>query len=409
MTAETVNTRPLSLFADKLVPASVRLALSVLPNIKGGLLRLRLPDGRTFLFGDGKGPTAEVAIRDYRFARRVLFSGDIGFAEGWNEGEWTSPDLATALSLLADNAERLTRSFNGGPLGQLINSLTHLGRANTRGGSRRNILAHYDLGNAFYAAWLDPSMSYSSARYSADADLEAAQAEKYRAVARHAHLKAGDRVLEIGCGWGGFAELAAREFGAHVTAITISDEQFAFARNRIDKAGLASRVDIRRQDYRDVEGQFDAVVSIEMLEAVGERYWPTFFNKVTSALKPGGRASIQVITIRDDLFANYRRRVDFIQRYVFPGGMLPSIHRLKEEAGRAGLRWEALDQFGRDYERTLVEWSRRFERNWSAIAAQGFDERFRRFWLFYLAYCTAGFRTGRTDVVQVALSKSPLS
>lgn len=391
---------------DALASSTLRAALATLPNIQNGALRLRLPEGRTLTFGDGKGPTAELVIADYRFARRVLFSGDIGFAEGWIEGEWTSPDLVTLLALLADNTERLAGAFRGGAIGWLVNRLTHRRRANTRKGARRNILAHYDLGNDFFAAWLDPSMTYSSARFDAGVDdLESAQRAKYRAIAHHAQLKPGDHVLEIGCGWGGFAEVAAREFGARVTGLTISEAQHAYAQDRMARAGIANRAAVRRQDYRDVEGQFDAVVSIEMLEAVGEKYWPAYFHKIADVLKPGGRAAIQVITMRDDLFDDYRSRSDFIQRYVFPGGMLPSMARLREETSAAGLQWAGFDSFGRDYDRTLSLWSQAFEANWPAIEAQGFDDRFRRLWLFYLAYCIAGFRTGRIDVIQLALAK----
>lgn len=391
---------------DALASSSLRAALASLPNIKGGTLRVRLPEGGMLTFGDGAGPSAEIAIRDYSFARRVLFSGDIGFAEGWIEGEWTSPDLVNLLCLLADNTERLAGAFRGGAMGWLLNRLTHLGRANTRKGSRRNILAHYDLGNDFFAAWLDPSMTYSSARFGAGADdLESAQAAKYHAMAQHARLKPGDHVLEIGCGWGGFAEIAAREYGACVTALTISEEQLAFAQARIVRTGLSDRVTVRRLDYRDVEGQFDAVVSIEMLEAVGEKYWPSYFAKIAEVLKPGGRAALQVITMRDDLFEDYRSRSDFIQRYVFPGGMLPSIERLRAETSAADLRWGDVDMFGRDYDRTLSLWANAFEANWPTIKAQGFDERFRRFWLFYLAYCVAGFRMQRIDVIQLTLAK----
>lgn len=404
MSVDRLHARGSALNALK--PLSLRAAFATLPDIKGGTLRVRLPDGRLLAFGDGLGPSAELTVHDYRFARRVLFSGDIGFAEGWIEGEWSSPDLITLLSLLAKNVERLAGAFRGGALGWLANRLTHLGRANTRKGARRNILAHYDLGNAFFAAWLDPSMTYSSARFvEAGASLESAQAEKYRAIARHAQLKPGDHVLEIGCGWGGFAEIAAREFGARVTALTLSDEQFAYAQARMRRAGLADRVSVRQLDYRDVQGPFDAIVSIEMLEAVGEAYWPAYFGKIAEVLRPGGRAAVQTITIRDDLFEDYRSRADFIQRYVFPGGMLPSLARLRKETAAAALEWRGFDAFGRDYDRTLSLWSVAFEANWPRINAQGFDERFRRLWLFYLAYCIAGFRTGRIDVIQLALAK----
>jgi len=287
-----------------------------------------------------------------------------------------------------------------------VHWLRHLSNANTKRGARRNILAHYDLGNEFYSAWLDASMTYSSARFDAQVrDLEAGQRAKYKALAEHLELKPDDHVLEIGCGWGGFAEFAAREYGARVTGITISDEQLVYARARMEKAGLADRVEIRRQDYRDVEGQFDKVASIEMFEAVGEKYWPAYFGKIADVLKPGGKAGLQIITIDEKLFEKYRRRADFIQRYVFPGGMLASIGRLQEESAKVGLVWRRAEAFGQSYAETLAEWARRFKAKWSDIRALGFDERFKQLWLFYLSYCEAGFRTGRTNVVQLELAK----
>jgi cyclopropane-fatty-acyl-phospholipid synthase len=284
--------------------------------------------------------------------------------------------------------------------------MRHLSNANTKSGSRRNILAHYDLGNEFYGVWLDASMTYSSARFDAQVrDLEAGQRAKYKALADHLELKAGDHVLEIGCGWGGFAEFAAREYGARVTGITISDEQLAYARARMERAGLSDLVEIRRQDYRDVEGQFDKVASIEMFEAVGEKYWPAYFGKIADVLKPGGKAGLQIITIDGKLFESYRKRADFIQRYVFPGGMLASVERLKEETSKVGLIWRRAEMFGQSYADTLAEWGRRFTAKWSDIRALGFDERFKQLWRFYLSYCEAGFRTGRTNVVQLELAK----
>jgi cyclopropane-fatty-acyl-phospholipid synthase len=288
-----------------------------------------------------------------------------------------------------------------------VNRLRHGLRGNSRAGARRNIHAHYDLGNEFYARWLDPSMTYSSARYEAPGQpLQAAQEAKYASLARQMALAADHHVLEIGCGWGGFAEFAAREVKAKVTAITISQAQFEFARKRMHDQGLAERADIRLVDYRDVEGRFDRVASIEMFEAVGEKYWPAYFGKIREALKPGGRAGLQIITIRDDLYAGYRRRADFIQKYIFPGGMLPSEARLREVTERAGLAWEGVSRFGQHYADTLAEWAQRFEGAWGDIVGLGFDERFRRLWRFYLSYCEAGFRTGRTDVVQLSLARA---
>lgn len=393
-----------STIAALCAPASAKAVFFALLQVRGGAIRTRLPQDRILLFGDGDAPI-DLEIKDYRFAKRVLSSGDIGFAEGLMAGEWTSDDIPGLLTLLANNVDRFKQMLTGGPLGRALHWLHHLSNENTRRGSRKNILAHYDLGNRFYEAWLDRTMTYSSARFDKAADLEQAQIEKYRALAEHLELKAGEHVLEIGCGWGGFAEFAAREYGVRVTGVTISDEQLAYARARMERAGLSNLVEIRRQDYRDIEGRFDKVVSIEMYEAVGEKYWPTYFAKISEVLKPGGRAALQVITIKDDLFTSYRKRADFIQRYVFPGGMLASVERLKEETAKAGLAWRKAEAFGQSYAQTLSEWADRFAQKWDDISTLGFDERFKRLWLFYLGYCEAGFRTGRTDVVQLALAK----
>lgn len=387
-------------------PASARAVFYGLMQVRGGSIEVELPDGRRFLFGD-RGPIrADMRIRDYGFGRRVLKSGDIGFAEGQIAGEWESDDLPKLLTLLADNAERFMTLLEGSTLGKLTNWLRHRRRANTRHGAKRNILAHYDLGNRFYEAWLDRTMTYSSARFDkATNDLEAGQIAKYRALAERLALTPGEHVLEIGCGWGGFAEFAAREYGVHVTGLTISNEQLAYATQRMERAGLSDRVTIVSRDYRDIKGQFDKVASIEMFEAVGEEYWPAFFRKIAEVLKPGGRAALQIITIKDELFKHYRSRADFIQRYVFPGGMLASLERLREETAQAGLAWRQVEAFGQSYAETLAEWARRFRARWDDIRAMGFDERFKRLWLFYLGYCEAGFRTGRTNVVQLELAK----
>jgi cyclopropane-fatty-acyl-phospholipid synthase len=390
-------------------PSAFRTVLKIASeNWRFGRLVFVLPSGREVrIEGSEPGPEAKLIVRDYRFLSRVLAGGDIGFGEGFMAGEWDTPDLSALLEAFTANLDRLTRLLQGNVLYQAINGLIHALRRNSRAGSRRNILAHYDLGNAFYSRWLDPTMTYSSARFERPGQpLGEAQRNKYASLARQIGLGPDNHVLEIGCGWGGFAEFAAGEVGAKVTGITISPAQYEFARKRLFDQGLADRADIRLVDYRDVEGRFDRVASIEMFEAVGEEYWPTYFGKIRDVLAPGGRAGLQIITIRDELFAHYRRRADFIQKYVFPGGMLPSERRLKEETERAGLEWRDIVRFGQNYADTLAEWARRFEGAWEDIRGLGFDERFRRLWRFYLGYCEAGFRTERTNVVQLSLTKS---
>lgn len=396
---------------DRDHPSSVfRLFLRLLSsNWAWGRLTLVLPDGTSHqLAGSRPGHAAVLNIRSYRFASRVLKGGDIGFAEGYMAGEWDSPQLAILLETLANNYDHIRRLFDGNPLVNAINWLGHRMNRNSRRGSRRNIHAHYDLGNAFYASWLDETMTYSSARFERPGQsLAEAQQAKYAALARQMDLKSGHSVLEIGCGWGGFAEFAAREIGATVTGITISREQYDFARRRLFEAGLADRANVQLVDYRDVEGQFDRVASIEMFEAVGREYWPTYFAKISSVLKRGGLAGLQVITIRGDLFDDYEGRTDFIQKYVFPGGTLPSEAQLAPVVSAAGLGWRNVERFGLDYSQTLACWAHRFEAAWSGIrnVSPRFDERFRRLWLFYLAYCEAGFRSGRTDVIQLTLGR----
>jgi cyclopropane-fatty-acyl-phospholipid synthase len=391
-------------------PAAFRAAAALLKrNWRYGELTMVLPSGEEiYLVGQEPGASGVILIKDFRFVRRVLAGGDIGFGEGFMAEEWDSPDLAGLLEALAANLDDLQRLLNGNPIVRAFNALAHAKRKNSRTGSRKNIEAHYDLGNAFYERWLDPSMTYSSALYSAPGQaLEAAQANKYANLAKALELKPGCTVLEIGCGWGGFAEYAARECGAHVTGITLSQEQHAFAKARLLKAGLADRTDIRLVDYRDVSGRFDRVASIEMFEAVGEEYWPTFFGRVRDLLKPGGVAGLQVITIADALFEHYRGQADFIQKYVFPGGMLPSEGRLKAQVEGAGLTWMPIARFGEHYADTLAQWTERFRHAWSDVARLGFDERFRRLWLFYLGYCEAGFRTGRINVMQFTAARAP--
>ncbi|MDR3511323.1 MAG: cyclopropane-fatty-acyl-phospholipid synthase [Caulobacteraceae bacterium] len=390
-------------------PAAFRTAVRIFArNWVWGSMTFVLPSGREIpIQGREPGPAARVIIHDFRFMRRVMAAGDIGFAEGFMAGEWETPDLTALLVSAGLNFDRLAKLFAGNPLMRAVNFVNHLLHSNTREGARRNIHAHYDLGNAFYARWLDQTMTYSSARFDyPEQPLSEAQHNKYATLARSMGLEASHAVLEIGCGWGGFAEFAAREVGAKVTGVTISREQYDFARQRLFVQGLADKADIRLVDYRDVEGQFDRVASIEMFEAVGERYWPAYFQKIREVLSPGGRAGLQIITIRDELFAKYRSRADFIQKYVFPGGMLISERRLREETDRAGLSWADITRFGQNYAQTLGQWAQRFQAAWPEIKPLGFDERFRRLWLFYLSYCEAGFATGRTNVIQLSLAKA---
>ena len=357
--------------------------------------------------GTEPGPDIRIQVKDYRFLRRCLTAGAIGFAEGYMADEWDTPDLAHLLTGFAMNFDRLNVLVEGHPIVRAINFVMHMLHRNDRQGSRKNIHAHYDLGNHFYSQWLDRTMTYSAAVFDRPGQpLDQAQNHKYAALARSMALQPGQSVLEIGCGWGGFAEFAAREVGARVTGITISQEQYDFARKRLFEQGLAEKTEIRLIDYRDVEGQFDRVASIEMFEAVGEAYWPIYFNKVNEVLSPGGRAGLQIITIRDELFGVYRRQADFIQKYIFPGGMLPSETRLKQEIDRAGLDWQSVMRFGQDYADTLAEWTVSFDDAWDDIRKLGFDDRFRRMWRYYLAYCEAGFRTERTDVIQLSVGKT---
>jgi len=381
------------------VPLAARAALALLERIGHGRVEVALPDGSLRALGGG-APVARLEVADWGVFGAALRRGDIGFAEAFIDGRWSSPDLAPLLTVIARNRAAIERAVYGGFWGQLAYRLRHALNANTRRGSRRNIAAHYDLGNDFYALWLDPSMTYSSALFEGDAlqPLQAAQTAKYRRILKRLAPRPGDHILEIGCGWGAFAEMAARDFGCRVTGLTLSEEQLAYAEARMHRGGVADRVEIAFRDYRDERGTYDHVVSIEMYEAVGERFWPTYFGAIGKRLKPGGRAMIQAITIADHLFARYRAGTDFIQQYVFPGGMLGSPTRFRAEVDRAGLRVEAELAFGASYVETLRRWRGAFKSRQPEMRALGYEERFLRTWEFYLAYCEAGFASGCTDV-----------
>ena len=405
---ENVLTLPAAT-AGKPMPRSARAILALLEGLEYGSLEVRLPDGASLHFGQARSDdsAAVLEVASWSVFDWVIERGDVGFAEAWIDGHWHSPDLTALLTLLANNRQALAKAVYGRWWALISARLRHLLNANTRAGSRRNIMAHYDLGNDFYRQWLDPTMSYSSALYSSAAprSLAAAQLAKYRRILQRIDAQPGQRVLEIGCGWGAFAETAAREAGLEVVGLTLSPAQLQYARERMRVAGVDRQVHIELRDYRDLVGeQFDHIVSIEMFEAVGERWWPSYFATLQKLLAPTGRALVQSITIRDELFARYRRSTDFIQQHVFPGGMLPSPSVFGQQAARAGLAVNDSFAFGGDYARTLAQWSANFEQQWPAIAAQGFDERFRRLWRFYLAYCQAGFNSGATDVMQFELA-----
>lgn len=392
------------------LPLFFRIACKIASGIRFGSLRFILPDGRELRFSGAEDAQAEgvIAVRDFDFARRSVLGGDIGFFESYADGQWDSPNVTDVLYVFARNADFVHDAFTKAPLIALFGRIRHnFVNKNTRSGSRRNIIAHYDLGNAFYEKWLDRTMTYSSARFGAGVrDLSAGQRNKYLTLARSIDLKPGDSVLEIGSGWGGFAEFAAKEVGAKVTGLTISPSQLDYARRRIQREGLNERVEFKLLDYRDATGAYDKVASIEMFEAVGREYWPAYFSKVRDILKPGGVAGIQTIVIADRFFDTYSRSTDFIKRYVFPGGMLPSESALKNEVGRAGLAWQGAAAFGQDYAATLAEWRRRFLAAWDEIVALGFDDKFKKLWQFYLSYCEAGFKAATTDVMQIRLART---
>jgi len=378
-------------------------------KIKFGNLKLTFPNGDVRLIkGDHPGPDALIIMKRWRALQRLVLGGSVGFARSYIEDEWTTPDLVAVIELAARNRKTLNQQIRGARWIKTLNRLRHRFQANTRRGSRKNIQFHYDLGNDFYSAWLDPSMTYSSAIFEkGDNSLEAAQRRKYRKLLNLLGARPGQRILEIGCGWGGFAEVAASEFGVNVTGITLSEEQFNYARERIKNSGLEDRVTLRLKDYRDVRKKYDHVVSIEMFEAVGEEYWGTYFSKIHEVLKPGGRAALQIITIDDGLYESYRRDVDFIQTYIFPGGMLPSLSALRAEVAKAGLIWGKAKTYGEHYARTLKEWRARFETAYGkGNLPEGFDENFRKIWTYYLGYCEGGFRGGSIKVLQLQLRKT---
>jgi len=387
-------------------PARVRVILKMLAQLQQGALHLQLPDGESLHFGDDSYPIS-LHLHDWELFAAVMKSGDIGFAETYIKGGWTTDNLTGLIELFVHNRQQVEALIYGTWWGSLLHRAHHLFNRNSRSGSRKNIHAHYDIGNEFYRLWLDPSMTYSSALFShtGSDDLQHAQQAKYQRILEQLRVAAGAHILEIGCGWGGFAETAIRDAQATVHGLTLSTEQLHYAQQRLENAGMAAQADLRLMDYRDSDGQYDAIASIEMFEAVGEAYWPGYFACLARNLKSGGRACIQTIVIADELFARYRTGTDFIQQYIFPGGMLPSPAVFRAQAEKQGLRVVDEFRFGPDYARTLVAWREAFKAQRDAVRAQGFDERFIRTWEFYLCYCEAGFRADSINVMQFTLEK----
>jgi cyclopropane-fatty-acyl-phospholipid synthase len=404
-----MNAHSTALAGNGTLPAFGRLSLALLERLDRGRLELTMPSGERRPFaGRRPGPQAELVLHDWAGVGAALRGGDTGFAEAYRDGLWDSDTLPELLSLGIANEDVLAPVFFGRRWTQWLYYLRHRLRPNSRRGSRHNIHAHYDIGNDFYRLWLDAGMTYSAGLFGTGArTLEASQTAKYERILERLAIGPNDHVLEIGCGWGGFAEHAARTRGCRVTGITLSAAQLAYARERIAAAGLDGRVSLELIDYRDIGGRYDAVVSIEMLEAVGERYWPGYFEILRERLRPDGRAMIQTITIDDAYFERYRRGSDFIQQYIFPGGMLPCPGRLQRLIADADLTQGDCLAFGQDYAETLALWRRRFDEAAEAIRALGYDERFVRLWRFYLAYCEAGFRAGRTDVLHLEIRRAP--
>ncbi len=381
--------------------------LNILSNLEFGQLDLTLSSGQTYHFtGRQKGPHADLQLKSRNALDRLLSDGKMGFCEGYMSGDIDSSNLAELVQLAVLHDRHIEEKMAFGKLHNLWRKVQHWRNRNNKNGSKRNITYHYDLGNQFYQSWLDSSMTYSSAIFSEDKEtLDSAQRRKYERLARLADIQPGDSVLEIGCGWGGFAEYAACECGAYVDGITISKEQYHFATHRLKQAGLADKTNIQMLDYRDLNKRYDKIISIEMLEAVGEHYWPAYFRTLSDCLKRGGKAALQVITIADHAFQEYKAQPDFIQKYIFPGGMLPSMTALQPPINIAGLKLDQHDGFGLDYARTLERWRERFVASWPELSQkQRFDERFKRMWELYLCYCEGGFRAGMIDVKQLLVS-----
>lgn len=392
---------------QKNLPRYFATAFGVTKKGQNGCIDFVLDDGRTFRAeGRHPGPVCEIQIHNFGIFERLLREGQLGFCDAYLDGQWSTPDLQAFMDYIHADNDEVFDSFPGQKLVQFYERLRFWMQGNSKGQARKNISYHYDLGNDFYGLWLDKTMTYSSALFETGQEsLEEAQTAKYASMVDQMGVNAGDHVLEIGCGWGGFAEYAAKERGLSVTCLTISKEQIKYAQDRINAAGLQDLVTLKLQDYRDETGVYDGIASIEMFEAVGEKYWPSYFQTVHDRLKPGGQATLQIITVRDDRFEIYRKSVDFIQKYIFPGGMLPSPLVLSKQAQEAGLKVVKSIEFGESYSETLRRWHDTFNDKWDQVLAMGFDDRFRRMWNFYLTSCAATFHYGNCDVTQITISK----
>ncbi len=389
------------------LPRYFSQVFAIAQSMNHGRLDIVLPDGRRFRAeGKSPGPVAEVTFHDPDVFARLIREGDLGFSEAYLDGQWSTPDLQAFMDLVHADNEEIYDGFPGIGILRAYEKLRFWWLSNSKRQARKNISHHYDLGNEFYSVWLDDTMTYSSAKFETGQEsLEKAQVQKYASMVDQMGVQPGDHVLEIGCGWGGFAEYAAGHRGLRVTGLTISREQHDFAIARMKRLGLSDRVQIKLQDYRDENGRYDGIASIEMFEAVGEKYWPLYFNKLRQCLKPGKVATLQIITVQDRRFHIYKRGVDFIQKYIFPGGMLPSPTVLRAEVERAGLKVARSVDFGESYSHTLRRWHDTFNERWEQIAPLGFDERFRRMWNFYLTSCAATFHSGNCDVTQITVSR----
>lgn len=389
------------------LPRYFSQAFATAKQLRRGRLDVKLDDGRVFRAeGAEPGPVAEFEIHNDDLFARLIREGDLGFCDAYLEGWWTTPDLQAFMDLVHTDNEDVYDGYPGMALVRAYEKLRFWMQSNSKTQAKKNISYHYDLGNDFYSLWLDDTMTYSSAYFKTGQEsLEKAQEQKYASMVDQMGAQPGDHVLEIGCGWGGFAEYAAKERGLKVTGLTISQEQHDYAVARMEKAGLSDMVEIKMQDYRDERGLYDGIASIEMFEAVGEKYWGTYFDTVRERLKPGKTATLQIITVDDARWDVYKRSVDFIQKYIFPGGMLPSPSALRDEIAKAGLVLKGSIEFGQSYSQTLRRWHADFNDKWDDVAAMGFDQRFRNMWNFYLTSCASTFWSGNCDVTQITMSR----